>query len=61
MNTANQSEQVSLGALTDAADSDTSPTDDEIIDVYVEAFGGTRGQAVARLRAFVGTAEESRT
>ncbi|HEY4720689.1 MAG TPA: hypothetical protein VII92_02490 [Anaerolineae bacterium] len=42
-------------ALIDAADDmDVEPTDEEIIDVYVESFGGTRAQAAARMRAFVG-------
>lgn len=42
-------------AMIDAADGmDSEPTDIEIIDVYVENFGGTRSQAVARLLAFAG-------
>lgn len=42
-------------AMIDAADGmDSEPSDIEIIDVYVENFGGTRAQAVARLLAFAG-------
>ncbi len=37
--------------------SDSEPADEEIVDVYVEHFGGTREQADQRLRTFVGTVE----
>lgn len=43
-----------LAASIGDGDPDITPADIEIIDVYVENFGGTRAQAVARLLAFVG-------
>ena len=43
---------LSLEELADASQSSVEPDDIEIIDIYVEEFGGTRAQAVVRLRRF---------
>lgn len=42
----------SLEELADESQPDVEPTDQEIIDGFIENFGGTRAQAVSRLRRF---------